>query len=127
MKKLLLVIGILIAANIVFAQEVKSAEERAVKFKEKLRERMELAPDQETQLKELREKYRPELRSIRNNEEKSKSEKLYAAAVIVEQREKDLAKILSEKQLQELRTIKNEVRQKKINRQRRLMKRRRGN
>lgn len=124
MKKLLLIIGILIAANVLLAQEEKSTGDKAENFKEKLKNRLELTADQESQLKELRKKYGSELKSIRTDEEKLKSEKLYAAAAMMEKKESELASILSAKQLSELRTIKKEVRQKRINRRERTMKRR---
>lgn len=127
MKKLLLLIGVLTAGNILYAQHAITYEERVVKSKERIRERLDLGAEQELQLKEWQGKYAPDLKAIRRDTEKSRSEKLYAMAAIQAKREQELALILSEKQLEELQLMKKEVRRRKFQRRKRAIKRRKKN
>lgn len=124
MKKLILVLGILVAANILVAQDRERAPRKAEIKIEEYKERLNLTNDQETQWEEVRAKYRPEFKAIKQDESKSRSEKMRAAADVEEQKEADLAEILSEDQLQELAVIKSEIRQK---RRKRHIRRQRGN
>lgn len=116
MKKVSLLIGILMAGSILFAQDKKQGKPRAeIKF-EDYKERLELTDDQVEDWKDLREKYKPELKSIRSDETKSKADKMRAAADIVELQQEELANILSENQFAELQIIREEVKQNRKNR-----------
>lgn len=124
MKKILLIIGILTAANVLIAQEETQVSDRTETSREDVKKRLELTTDQEMQLKELRKKYAAELKAIRTAEEKSRSEKLYETAAIVEKKEEELTTILSQKQLNELKAVQKEVRSKRHHRRRRMLQQR---
>ena len=91
----------------------KQREQRADLKLEEYKERLELTDVQVEDWKVLREKYKPELKSIRSDESKSKADKMRAAADIVEKQQKELADILSENQFAELQIIREEVMEKK--------------
>lgn len=119
MKRLVIVLGILVAVNVLVAQEAETSE----KFKDKREEiktRLNLSDEQAKQLKELREKYKPELKSIREDESKSRSEKMRIAADLMDQKDIDLQKILTQKQIAELSVIRNEIQLKKQERRERM-------
>lgn len=124
MKKILLIIGILTAANVLIAQEETQVSDRTETSREDVKKRLELTTDQEMQLRELRKKYAAELKAIRTAEEKSRSEKLYETAAIVEKKEEELTTILSQKQLNELKAVQKEVRIKRHHRRRRMLQQR---
>lgn len=110
MKKLTLIIGLLVAGNILYAQDRRQEIRGKVEVKiEEYKERLNLSEDQVTDLKKLRESMKPELDELRNDDEKSRSEKMRAHADIIEKREAEVAKILNQEQLAELEVIKNEV------------------
>ncbi len=111
MKKITLLIGLLVAVNILLAQDRREAAREKAKVKiEEYKERLELTEDQIAELKKLREGAKPELEAIRNDDSKSRSEKMRAQADIMENQEAEVAKILNEDQLAELEVIKKEVR-----------------
>ncbi|MEQ9404833.1 MAG: hypothetical protein RIM99_14675 [Cyclobacteriaceae bacterium] len=121
MKKVILLLGVLVAANILAAQDTLTVKEaRGKNFKS----RLGLTSEQEEQLKELRGKLRPELKSIREDDSKSRSEKLRALADVQEVKEKELSTILSGTQMAELKSIRSEVRENIRQRQSTWMKRR---
>lgn len=109
MKKLIIVLGILVAANVVVAQDSETTNERVETRKKEIKDRLELTDEQAGQLQELREKYRPEVQSIRSDESKTKSEKLRAVADLVDQKNTDLQGILSQNQIAELSVIRKEI------------------
>ena len=108
MKKLIIVLGILVAVNVLVAQEIEQEQEKS-KIQE-FKTRLNLTDTQADQLMDLREKYMPEMKSLRSDESKTRSEKMRAAADIIEQRESEMKKILSESQLKELSILKKERR-----------------
>ncbi|WP_424963491.1 hypothetical protein [Ekhidna sp.] len=112
MKKLTLIIGLLVAVNILFAQNRREAVREKAEVKiEEYKERLNLTESQTADLKKLRESMKPELEAIRNDDSKSRSDKMRAKADIVEKQEKEVAKILNDEQLAELEVIKKEVRE----------------
>ena len=112
MQKLTLIIGLLVAANILFAQGKREQMREKAEVKiEEYKERLNLTEDQVADLKELRESIKPELEAIRKDESKSRSEKMRAHADIIEKQEEEVAKILNDEQLTELEVIKKEVRE----------------
>ena len=128
MKKVTLIIGILLAANILFAQGRKEEmRERAKAQIEEYRERLELSDEQIADIKEIREKYKPEMQEIRKDETKSRSEKMRAAADVVEKQEADMAEILTPEQQEEWKEIKVEIKEKREERRERKRVRRGGN
>ncbi len=112
MKKITLLIGLLVAVNILFAQDRRGSAKEKAKIKiEEYKSRLELTEDQLADLKKLREEAKPELEAIRKDESKSRSEKMRARAEIMENQENEVASILNEEQLAELEVIKKEVRE----------------
>ncbi len=127
MRKLIIMLGILVAANVLVAQDTQ-VDERVKNKKEEIKARLELTDEQAEQLKALREKYKPELKSIREDDTKSRSEKLRAVADLIDQKDADLQGILSQNQIAELSIIRNEMkvrRQERRERMRERMKQRR--
>ncbi|WP_420316277.1 hypothetical protein [Ekhidna sp.] len=114
MRKLILIIGLLVAGNILLAQDKEDQIRRKREAKiEEFKERLELSDEQIADLKQLREATKPKLDEIREDESKSRSDKMRAHADIIEQNEKEIAQILDEQQLQELEEIKGEIREKR--------------
>jgi hypothetical protein len=112
MQKVMLFIGILMVGNIVMAQGKQQEKQRAEVKLEEYKERLNLSDEQIDQWKDLKEKYKPELKSIRSDESKSKADKMRAAADVIDKKEEELANILSENQFAELQIIRNEEKQK---------------
>ena len=112
MQKVILMIGLFLAGNVVFAQSENRKERAEIKIEE-YKERLELSDNQVSDLKEMREKYRPQLKEIRSDKSKNKANKMRAAADVMDLREEELATILSENQFAELQIIKEEVKRKR--------------
>ena len=108
MKKTLLLLGILVAANILFAQEEKIRERAEVKIEE-YKERLNLSEEQLEQIKELKEKYKPEYKAIAEDESMNRSDKMRARADLFDKREAEMETILDEEQMTELKVIRKEV------------------
>ncbi len=119
MQKVILLIGMMVVGNIILAQEKHSPTEGAGIRLEKIKERLELSDDQVNDWKEVKEKYRPELKEIREDETKNKPEKMRAAADVMEKQEADLAAFLSEDQFAELQIIREEAKRKHKNKRKR--------
>ena len=119
MRRLLIVLGILVAANVLVAQDTKT-NERIQDRQEEIKTRLNLSDEQSEQLKALREKYRPELKSIRDDDTKSRSEKLRAVADLMDQKDADLQGILNQNQIAELSVIRKEMRQHRLGRRERM-------
>lgn len=125
MKKLMLIVGLLVAANILFAQGRRDAMNEKAEIRiEEYKERLNLDEDQLKELKALKESIKPELDAIRNDESKARSEKMRAHADLVEKRETEVARILNDEQMAELEVIKKEMREKMEKRMRERKKRR---
>lgn len=117
MKKLTLIIGLLTAASILVAQEKRDAIRGKAEVKiEEYKERLNLTENQIDELKKMREGLKPELDAIREDEAKSRSEKMRAHADLIEKQEKEVTKILDDEQLSELEVIKKEIREKRSER-----------
>lgn len=127
MKKLALLAGILVAINIVSAQDSpeRTPRERAKIKIEEFKERLQLTDDQIDDIKAMKEKYRPEFEDIKKDESKSKSDKMRAAADIIEKQEANMASILNEDQMAEWKEIQGEVRDRRHKRRERKRERRR--
>ena len=119
MKQAILLIGMLVAGNILFGQEKHPPREIPETKIEKLKERLELTDEQVREWKEMEEKYRPELKEIRNDDSKERHEKMRAAADVMEKQQEELTKILTEDQFTELQIIREEVKRKKKKRRKR--------
>jgi acyl-CoA reductase-like NAD-dependent aldehyde dehydrogenase len=112
MQKLILIIGLLVATNILFAQGKREQMREKVEVKiEEYKDRLDLSDDQVADLKAMRESMKPELEAIRKDESMKRSEKMRAHADIIEKQEEEMAKILNDDQLTELEIIKKEVRE----------------
>lgn len=115
MKKVTLIIGILVAVNVLMAQGPKDQRgprgERGVKIEE-FKERLELSDDQIEKLKIVKDDLKPELEALRKDDSMTRPDKMRVHADLVEKRENEVAKILSEDQLAELDVIKSELREK---------------
>ncbi|WP_370089393.1 hypothetical protein [Ekhidna sp.] len=127
MKKLTLIIGLLVAGNILYAQDRRQELREKVEVKiEEYKERLDLTEDQVADLKKLRESMKPELDELRDDDEKSRSAKMRAHADIIEKREAEVAKILNQEQLAELEVIKKEIKTNAENRREKRKERRGG-
>ena len=128
MKKITLIIGILVAANLIYAQgkREKVREKVQVKIAEH-KERLNLTEDQLTELKDLKEEMKPQFEELRKDESLSRSDKMRAHADLLDEREAEFAKILDEDQLAELEEIREEVRSQLEERMEKRRERREGN
>jgi hypothetical protein len=123
MKRFTLLIGLIVAATILFAQDRR--DEMRAKIKNQLKEykeRLDLNDKQVAAWKKIREKYKPELEVIRDDVDLSRGDKMRAAADVFDKVDGEIDAILTEDQKIEYAKIKSEVQEKR--RKRRL---RRGN
>ena len=115
MKKLALIVGLLVAVNILFAQGKREEMKEKAEVKiEEYKERLNLSDKQENELKDLRAEMKPEFEALKKDESKSRSDKMRAHADLIEKREAKVAEILTEDQFAELQIIKEEVKQKRM-------------
>lgn len=113
MRKLALIIGLLVAGNMLFAQDQKANDKEKPLVKiEEYKERLKLTETQLADLKKMRESLKPELEAIRKDEAKSRSERMEARATIMKKQEARVAEILDDKQEAELKEIHREIRDK---------------
>ena len=121
MKKVTLIIGILLATNILFAQGRREDAKGKAKAKiEEYKERLNLSDEQLADIKEIREKYKPEMQEIRNDEATSKSDKMRAAADVIEKQEAEMAELLTSEQQEEWKEIRAEIKERReVRRERR--------
>ena len=110
MKKFTLIVGILVAANILYAQgnQGRMRERAQVKIEEH-KQRLNLTEAQIADLKQLKEEMKPQLEKIREDASLSKSDKMRAHADLLDERSAEVEKILNDEQLAELEVIKKEV------------------
>lgn len=97
--------------NILVAQTREEARAKAEVKIEEYKERLNLSEEQVQQVKDLRTKYRPEFQSIRDDESKTKSDKMRARADLMDEREAELEEILDDEQMAELKVIRSEMRE----------------
>ena len=127
MKKFTLIIGILVAANVLNAQGRKEKVREKVEIKiAEHKERLNLTEDQVGDLKKLREEMKPQLEEIRKDESLSRSDKMRAHADLLDERDAELEKILDEDQLAELDEIRKEVQKQREERMEKRRERRAG-
>lgn len=125
MKKLALIIGLMVAVNVLFSQERREEMRDRMEMKiEEYKDRLNLTNDQVTDLKKVRESMKPELEALRADESKSRSDKMRAHADLIDKREAEVAKILNKEQLAELEVIKKEMKEKHMERRGKRMERR---
>ncbi|WP_436515445.1 hypothetical protein [Ekhidna sp. To15] len=110
MRKLALIIGLLVAGNVLFAQDQKPGKERPPVKIEEYKERLKLTESQLAELKNMRESLRPELEAIRKDDSKSRSERMEARAEVMKRQESQVAEILDDEQEAELKEIHREIR-----------------
>ena len=108
MQKVILLIGLFLFGSVAFAQS-ETKKGRAENKIEKYKERLQLSDNQVSNLKEMREKYRSQLKEIRSDKSKNKADKMRATADVMDLRQEELATILSENQFTELQIIREEV------------------
>ena len=126
MKKLIVMLGVIVAAHIVTAQDTNESSKNRKEVKiEELKTRLDLTDEQVAQIKELREKYRPEIEAIKNDETKSRSDKMRATADIIDSREADMTQILNEQQMMEMKVVRQEMQTQRKARKERMRDRRR--
>lgn len=127
MRKLALIIGLLVAGNMLFAQDQKADDKEKPPVKiEEYKERLKLTETQLADLKQMRESLKPELEAIRKDEAKSRSERMEARATIMKKQEARVAEILDDKQEAELKEIHREIRDKVRKKRQRQRERRKG-
>ncbi len=115
MKKFALIIGLIVAANILFAQGKKEMMREKAELKiEEYKERLNLTDNQVDELKKVREEMKPEFEALRKDESKSRSDKMRAHADLIDKREAKVAEILTEDQFAELKVIQEENKQKRM-------------
>ncbi|MEM9340245.1 MAG: hypothetical protein AAGA66_16035 [Bacteroidota bacterium] len=108
MKKVVLLVGMFIAVNISIAQNVNNKWIVQVKILE-FTERLDLSDEQTNQIKKLNRKYWPQFKAAKEGETKTQKEKNQARSAIMNEREVELETILDEKQMAELKVIRQEV------------------
>jgi len=112
MKKITLMIGILLAVNILFAQgrrgEMKNKRRGKI---EAYQDRLDLSEGQLNDIKEIKAKYKPEMEEIRNDQTKTRSDKMRAAADVVEKQETEINEILNQEQQEEWKKIRAEIKE----------------
>jgi len=114
MKKFTLIIGILVAANILYAQDKSERIRGKARVKiEEHKDRLNLSEDQIADLKSLKEEMKPEFEKLKTNESLSRPDKMRAHANLIEEREAAVAEILDEEQLAELEVIRKEVKERR--------------
>lgn len=111
MKKITLIVSMLVLISMVSAQEPQGQKrgpkgDRAEMKIEKLQEHLELTDDQVADLKKLSEDMKPEFEEIRNDESLERPDKMRAHADLIEKRDAEVAKILTEEQLTKLEELK---------------------
>lgn len=102
MKKFIILLGILVAANVLVAQERGRGEDR----REELKQLLDLSDEQASQLEAVHQKYKPEFQNIKQDESITRSDKMRAAADLMDQREADVQSILTQDQFEKLTLIK---------------------
>ena len=108
MKKLLIVVGILVAINCVSAQENSRMHDARKKKIAAYQDRLELTDAQIESLKSIHQNHKSEREKLRADESKSKSEKMRVAADLIDIRESEVATVLSNDQLAERNKIQEE-------------------
>lgn len=109
MKKITLIIGILIAANILYAQNKKGKMRHRAEVRiEEHKERLNLSEDQVEDLEKLKQEMKPQFEEIKKNESLSRPDKMRAHADLLEERQTEVEKILDDEQLAELEEIRKE-------------------
>ena len=127
MKKITLIIGILVAANLLYGQHHKEQRRERAEVKiEAYKQRLNLTENQLAELKDLREAMRPELEKLRRDPALSRPDKMRAHADLLDERMARLDQILNAEQLAELEVIRKEVMEKRAERREKRMERREG-
>lgn len=127
MKKITLIIGILIAANILYGQGKRDHMRQKAQVKiEEHKERLNLTEEQVADLKSLKEKMKPQFEEIRKDESLTKSDKMRAQADLLDERKEEVEKILDDEQLEELEKIRKEVQERREERMGKRKERREG-
>lgn len=113
MKKLTLILGLILAAGILFAQQEgqKPRKQQREMNIEQLRERLNLSDEQFASLQAIHQEMQPKMQALRQDDSKSKAEKMRAQADLIEEREQKVAAILNQQQLTELRAMQAERRE----------------
>lgn len=128
MKKISLIIGLLIAANILLAQGARTpVRQEAREEIEDYKERLNLSDDQTAEIREIKKKYRPQLQEVRSDSSLSRSDKMRSTADIYEKQDAEIAEVLTDEQNEEWKEIKAEVKANKDQRQEKRGQRRNGN
>jgi len=109
MKKLIIVLGILVAVNVLVAQDNQQTNERFESKRHAIKARLDLTDEQSEQLSDLREKYRPEIQNIRTDESKTRSEKMRAMADLVDQKDAELQGVLTQNQVAKLAVVRKKM------------------
>ena len=114
MKKITLILGILVAANILVAQNKRAEVRERGKVKiEEYKDRLNLTEAQVTDLQQLREEMKPDFEALKKNESMSRPDKMRAHADLIEERQAEVEKILDDEQLAEWEEIQKEVKEKR--------------
>ena len=114
MKKITLILGILVAANILVAQNKRAEVRERGKVKiEAYKDRLNLSEAQVADLQQLREEMKPDFEALKKNESMSRPDKMRAHADLIEERQAEVEKILDDEQLAEWEEIRKEVKEKR--------------
>lgn len=120
MKKITLILGILVAANILVAQNKRAEVRERGKVKiEEYKDRLNLTETQVADLQQLREEMKPDFEALKKNESMSRPDKMRAHAGLIEERQAEVEKILDDEQLAEWEEIRKEVKEKRGDRRER--------
>jgi len=125
MKKITLILGILVAANVLIAQNKRAEIRERGKVKiEEYKDRLNLTEAQVADLQQLREDMKPDFEALKMNESLSRPDKMRAHAELIEERQAEVEKILDDEQLAEWEEIRKEVKEKRGERRERRQDRR---
>ena len=114
MKKITLILGILVAANILVAQNKRAEVRERGKVKiEEFKDRLNLTEAQVADLQQLREEMKPDFEALKKDESMSRPDKMRAHADLIEERQAEVEKILDDEQLAEWKEIQKEVKEKR--------------
>lgn len=111
MKKLILLLGIVVAGYAATAQQPKHGMDNPEKI-EVFKEKLNLSDEQVDQMKALRKKHLEEMKAVKGDQSLSRADKMRKMADAVESHDEKLSEILTEEQMAELKTMREQRKQK---------------
>jgi len=120
MKKLILLLGIVVAGYAVTAQQPQHGMDKSEKI-EVLKEKLDLSDEQVDQMKALRKMHMEAMKAVKDDQSLSRADKIRKMADAVEAHDEKLSEILTEEQMAELKSMREQRKQK--GKQRRMQRR----